>query len=69
MPGKDGFSILKTIKAIRPQTEVMVITGHGDQALAKQAYDLDATEFSHKPLDTDALDAAQERLEKKYKNA
>ncbi len=66
MPGKDGFSILKAIKAIRPQTEVMVITGHGDQDLAKQAYDLDATEFFHKPLDTDALDAALARLEEKY---
>lgn len=28
MPGRDVFSILKTIKAIRPETEVMVVTGH-----------------------------------------
>ncbi len=67
MPGKDGFSILKTIKEMRPQTEVMVITGHGDKDLAKQAFDLDATEFFNKPLDTDALDAALARLEEKHK--
>ena len=65
MPGKDGFSILKTIKAACPQTAVMVITGHGDRDLAKQAFDLDATEFFNKPLDTDALDAALARLEAK----
>ncbi len=67
MPGKDGFSILKTIKEMRPETEVMVITGHGDKDLAKQAFDLDATEFFNKPLDTDALDAALARLEEKHK--
>ncbi len=67
MPGKDGFSILKTIKEMRPKTEVMVITGHGDKDLAKQAFDLDATEFFNKPLDTDALDAALARLEEKHK--
>ena len=67
MPGKDGFSILKTIKERRPQTEVMVITGHGDKDLAKQAFDLDATEFFNKPLDTDALDAALARLEERSK--
>ena len=67
MPGKDGFSILKTIKEKRPQTEVMVITGHGDKDLAKQAFDLEATEFFNKPLDTDALDAALTRLEEKNK--
>jgi YesN/AraC family two-component response regulator len=69
MPGKDGFSILKTIKAKYPQTEVMVITGHGDKDLAKQAFDLDATEFFNKPLDTDALDAALTRLEEKFETA
>ena len=67
MPGKDGFSILKTIKEMRPETEVMVITGHGDKDLAKQAFDLNATEFFNKPLDTDALDAALTRLEEKNK--
>ena len=67
MPGKDGFAILKTIKEKRPQTEVIVITGHGDKDLAKQAFDLDATGFFNKPLDTDALDAALTRLEEKFK--
>jgi len=65
MPGRDVFSVLKIIKAMRPQTEVMVVTGHGDKELRKRAFDLEAAEFFNKPLDTDALDAALKRIEKK----
>ena len=65
MPTKDGFSVLKTIKARRPETEVIVITGHGDKDLAQQALDLNASEFFNKPLDTDALNAALKRAEKR----
>ena len=66
MPGKDGLSILKRIKEIRPGTEVIVITGHGDKDLAQRAFELEASDFLHKPLDTaalgEALDKAEERL-------
>jgi YesN/AraC family two-component response regulator len=65
MPGRDVFSILKMIKSIRPETEVMVVTGHGDKDLKKKAFDLEAAEFFNKPLDTDALDAALKKIEKK----
>ncbi|EFK05344.1 response regulator receiver domain protein [delta proteobacterium NaphS2] len=65
MPGRDVFSVLKTIKAMRPETEVMVVTGHGDKALRKKAFNLDAAEFFSKPLDTDALDAALRKIEQK----
>ena len=65
MPGRDVFSILKMIKSIRPETEVMVVTGHGDKDLKKKAFDLEASEFFNKPLDTDALDAALKKIEKR----
>ena len=42
-----------------------MVTGHGDKELRKKAFDLDAAEFFNKPLDTDALDAALKRIEKK----
>jgi YesN/AraC family two-component response regulator len=63
MPGKDGFDVLRQIKAIAPQTEVIVITGHGDKDLARQALDLNASAFFNKPLDTEALDAAIREIE------
>jgi len=65
MPGRDGFSILKMIKSMRPETEVMVVTGHGDKDLKQKALDLEAAEFFNKPLNTDALDAALKKIEKK----
>jgi len=68
MPGKDGFSILKNIKAMQPETEVIVITGHGDTDLAKKAFALNASDFFNKPLDTEALEAALKRLEEKLKH-
>ncbi len=63
MPGKDGLSILKRIKELRPETEVIVITGHGDKDLAERAFELEASDFLHKPLDTAALNAALKKAE------
>ncbi len=61
MPEMDGIEVLKKIKAQAPQTEVIVITGHGDMDLAMQALNLDASDFINKPIDRVALEAALER--------
>jgi YesN/AraC family two-component response regulator len=63
MPGKDGFAVLRQIKSMAPDTQVIVITGHGDRDLARQAFDLDASAFFNKPLDTDALEKEIQRIE------
>ena len=68
MPGMDGFEVLKRIKRISPDAVVIVITGHGDKELAKKALDLKATDFIHKPVRKEALDAALEKAEKILKN-
>ena len=65
MPGKDGFSILESIKTMQPDTQVIVITGHGDRDLEKKAFELNASDFFKKPLDTEALETALKRLEEK----
>jgi DNA-binding response OmpR family regulator len=65
MPGMDGLEVLKRIKAIAPETEVIVITGHGDMDIAVKALDLDATDYIHKPVQRNALDAALRRAEKR----
>ncbi len=64
MPGIDGFEVLKRIKTRAPEAVVIVITGHGDKELAKKALDLKATDFIHKPVQKEALDAALEKAEK-----
>jgi anti-anti-sigma factor len=61
MPEMDGFEVLKRIKAMAPETEVIVITGHGDMDLVVQALNLDATDFINKPISRKALDAAIRR--------
>ncbi len=63
MPGKDGFAVLRQIKAMAPETRVIVITGHGDRDLASQAFDLDACAFFNKPLDTEALEHEIKKIE------
>lgn len=63
MPGMDGFEVLKKIKKTAPQTEVVVITGHGDMDHVVRALNLDATDFINKPIGRSALDAALKRAE------
>jgi YesN/AraC family two-component response regulator len=65
MPGRDGLDVLRQIKSLSPQTEVVVITGHGDKALAQKAKDLKASAFFNKPLDTEALDRSIKAIEKR----
>jgi anti-anti-sigma factor len=63
MPGMDGFQVLKQIKRTAPQTEVVVITGHGDMDQVIRALNLDATDFINKPIGRSALDAALRRAD------
>jgi anti-anti-sigma factor len=63
MPGMDGFEVLKQIKKTAPETEVIVITGHGDMDQVVRALNLNATDFINKPIGRSALDAALKRAE------
>ena len=67
MPGMDGIGVLKEIKALDSDKEVIVITAHADMDLAVRALQLKASDFITKPISTTALevalDRAQERLE------
>jgi signal transduction histidine kinase len=65
MPGMDGIELLKRIKEERPNTEVIMITGHGEMELAIQSLKYDASDFITKPIDDEALEIALRRaLEK-----
>ena len=70
MPGMDGIELLETIKTERPQTEVIMITGHGDLDLAIKSIKLDAADFVTKPINQDVLDIAlgraRERLDHRH---
>ena len=51
MPGLSGIDVLKEIKKVRPNTEVIVITGYGTLSNAKEAIRLGAGDLISKPFD------------------
>ncbi|MCP4749034.1 MAG: response regulator [Desulfobacteraceae bacterium] len=61
MPVMDGVALLKQIKQDNPDTEVIVLTGHGDMDLAIACLKLEATDFVTKPIDDDVLAIALKR--------
>ncbi len=65
MPGMDGVQLLREIKREHPDTEVIMITGHGDMDLAIECLQHDATDFITKPFHDDALEVALKRAKEK----
>jgi two-component system NtrC family response regulator len=51
----EGFATLEAILAARPDTKVIVASGHGARESARRAIAIGAFDFYHKPLDIDEL--------------
>jgi signal transduction histidine kinase len=66
MPEMDGIELLRRLKKVSPDTEVIMITGHGDMDLAIKSVKYEATDFVTKPINDEileiALNRAQERI-------
>jgi len=65
MPVMDGVTLLRRIKAEDAETEVIMISGHGDMDLAIESLKLEATDFITKPINDDALLIALKRAREK----
>jgi signal transduction histidine kinase len=65
MPGMDGIEVLRRIKAIDEETEVIVITGHGDMEVAIAALQHQASDFITKPIRNEVLMVSLERAKKR----
>jgi two-component system NtrC family sensor kinase len=65
MPGMDGIDVLRRLKQLNPDVEVIVITGHGEMELAIQALQLEASDFINKPISDKALSVALTRAREK----
>ncbi len=61
MPGMDGLALLTEIRALRPHTPALLITGHGEHDLALQALRGGAYDFIQKPIERDYFVAALAR--------
>ncbi|MBI5601991.1 MAG: response regulator [Deltaproteobacteria bacterium] len=65
MPGLDGMEVLRKIKSINPETEVIMITGHGEMELAIKSLQLEASDFITKPIHDEVLFISLKRAEEK----
>lgn len=66
MPKRDGMALLELIRRRRPETQVIILTGHGDKADAIQALNLHAAAFLEKPPDLMAILAAVKAAWQEY---
>lgn len=55
LPGEDGLELLQQFRQIRPDTEVIIHTGHPSVDTAVEGIQLGAFDYVSKPLDTNAL--------------
>jgi two-component system response regulator FixJ len=55
MPGSDGLTVMRTLGQRGSTLAVIVLTGHGDIALAVEAMKLGATDFLEKPYHPENL--------------
>lgn len=58
LPDIDGMEVIRRIKAQKPDTEVIVITGYGTTATAVEAMKLGVSDFLPKPFTEDQITAA-----------
>ncbi len=61
MPLMDGIELLRQIKMINSETEVIMITGHGDMELAIKSLKNEATDFITKPINVEGIEIALKR--------
>lgn len=61
MTGMDGIATLERVKALRPLTEAIMLTGHGSCESAVKALKLGAYDFLTKPCDLDHLESVIRR--------
>jgi DNA-binding NtrC family response regulator len=55
LPDADGLTVLKRIKALDPETVVLLLTGHGSVGVAVEAMRQGAFHYVSKPFDLDEL--------------
>ena len=58
MPDISGIELLRRLKELKISVPVIVITGHGDIALAVEAMKIGATDFFEKPFNDDLFVAS-----------
>lgn len=58
MPGGDGLDLVRRLKELDPDVQIVVLTGYGSIATAVEATKLGASNYLQKPADADMVLAA-----------
>ncbi|MBU1121749.1 MAG: response regulator [Candidatus Omnitrophota bacterium] len=61
MPGKDGMTVLKELRAIDSASKIIMITGRDDKEFQEKAKQLGAIDYITKPLDLGELSSKIEK--------
>ncbi len=69
MPGIDGLEVLKRVKEKHPNVEVIVLTGHGSEDVARLCKELGACAYLEKPVDIEELTKAMQEAHRKIKES
>jgi DNA-binding response OmpR family regulator len=56
MPGPDGSEVLSRLRAVDPTIAVVMLTGNGDEELARRLLRGGAFDYVRKPFDLDMLE-------------
>lgn len=67
MPGIDGFDVLRKVKESRPDIEVIILTGHGNDADGRRCMEMGAFAYLQKPLDINELSETIKAANKKIR--
>ncbi|MCM2357882.1 MAG: sigma-54 dependent transcriptional regulator [Geobacteraceae bacterium] len=62
LPDIDGLDVLKELRSLVPEAEVIMITAHQDMESTIQAIKLGAFDYLHKPIDINEMDSVLKRL-------
>ncbi len=69
MPGIDGMQVLEEVKKIRPQIEVIVLTGHGSEQDRLDCMEMGAFDYMQKPVDINQLSSLLKKAHEKINSA
>ena len=65
MPGMSGIEVLFQAKEVKPEIEIIILTGHGSAEDEKKCMELGAYAYLQKPVDIDQLTATIDQAYKK----
>src|SRR5262245_2727322 len=62
MPGLDGMEVLEHLKQVSPDTEAVMMTGHGSEESAVKAMRLGAMDYLRKPCQLSEIEAILQKV-------